>query len=366
MSTSQTEKSEIIYENNGDKDPKFRPFNLDLLIRLLKVSLFHYSFGLILLSSMKQLFTFSLSIYNPFVFFCLFQSLIAAIYQLIISYLDYQFKKKKVIEQWSEQVIVITGGANGFGWLLAQCFVQRFATVIVLDILEPANPQAGIYFHKCDVTDYKQVEKVLKEIKEEFGVPTILINNAGIIQPKLLVDSDIKDIERTLNVNLLSNFYTTKIVLPWMLQENFGHIVTISSILGHTSPAQATAYAASKAGLIAFHESLTQELTTSYSDKSIKTLLLVPGQMDTGMFNGVEQKYPFLFPMTDSLELIEKLFLYLEYHHNGEIYAPFYTNLGPLARCFPLSFRSWVYTFTGANCSLNNWMGHLRDKNKVE
>ncbi|KFY23216.1 hypothetical protein V491_02612, partial [Pseudogymnoascus sp. VKM F-3775] len=162
---------------------------------------------------------------------------------------------------------------------------MRGATVAVLDVLElEAGEARGVTVYKCDVGDAEQVAKVAAQIEQELGTPTILINNAGVVNGGTLLDTSVDQIQRSISVNLLAHFYTLKAFLPGMIRSGHGTIVTVSSVLGITGAARLTDYSASKAGVTALHTSLSAELK-QYPD--IKTVLVTPGQLSTPLFAGV-------------------------------------------------------------------------------
>ena len=115
----------------------------------------------------------------------------------------------------SEEVIVITGGVEGLGGLLAETYGMRSANVAVLDTKEVSDEEGeekGILYYKCDVSDAAQVEAVAKEIIEDLGVPTILINNAGIVRSKSILDSTAEDVEQYVIPSIPLYTHLTKIL----------------------------------------------------------------------------------------------------------------------------------------------------------
>ncbi|KAJ9070466.1 hypothetical protein DSO57_1007658 [Entomophthora muscae] len=333
-----------------------RPLTLDQIYRLCRVTILHWSFGLILIPTFKTFFGMSLSFHNPLFFVLLLQTIGCGLLELFLWTFAETPLKKPI--NWSEEVIVITGGSHGLGLLLAQSFAIKRATVAILDIKEPPSKDMGFYYYECDVGNSKAVAEALRELKEDIGVPTVLINNAGIIRPSLIANSNVVDIEKTIRVNLLGSIWTTKMILPWMLKEDRGFIVNISSVLGVSCPAQACAYNASKAGLNAFHETLHQEISSCHKTKNIKTLLVSPGMLPTGMFDGVKHKFPRIFCNAQPLEVVQKIMYHIEYRVSGELETPLYTSFAPLARFFPLCVRHFVYDYIGANDALSSWKGH--------
>uniref|UniRef100_A0A8B9SQG6 Retinol dehydrogenase 10 n=1 Tax=Anas platyrhynchos TaxID=8839 RepID=A0A8B9SQG6_ANAPL len=127
----------------------------------------------------------------------------------------------------------------------------------------------------------------------------VLVNNAGVVSGHHLLECPDELIERTMMVNCHAHFWTTKAFLPKMLEMNHGHIVTVASSLGLFSTAGVEDYCASKFGAVGFHESLSHELKAAEKD-GIKTTLVCPYLVDTGMFRGCrirKEIEPFLPPL---------------------------------------------------------------------
>jgi len=245
---------------------------------------------------------------------------------------------------WSEQVVVITGGASGVGELLDNTLAVRSVTVVVLDVKPIVTENYNISYYECDVSDWEQVKKVAGVVIEEVGQPTVLVNNAGVAQGKLLLDLDPEDVKRTFNVNTLASFWTLKAFLPGMIKEKKGHIVTVSSVLGMLGVPQLSDYCASKAALISLHETLRYELDARYNCPNIRTTLVLPGHMQTSMFSTVTHPasslYQFFFPLLQPLEVVKKIIAALDDRHSKTIYLPLYANLSPLSSLAPSFVRT--------------------------
>lgn len=141
----------------------------------------------------------------------------------------------------SKNVAVITGGCGGLGKCLAQRMVDKgIETVIVLDVVLPYPEEKvpGVHYYHCDVSSLERLKEISAEIKENFGPVTILINNAGIMRGRNILDMDEEEIKLILKVNLYSNFITIKTFLPGMIALGRGYVVTVASVLGHLSPAK--------------------------------------------------------------------------------------------------------------------------------
>ena len=139
-------------------------------------------------------------------------------------------------------IVLITGGCSGLGKELVSVFRKKNAKIVVfdIDISNPSNKfnDDKVFYYKCDVSDRKQVLKNAAQVKKDVGDITSLINNAGITTGKSIIDLSYQEIEKTIQINLLSNFYTIKAFLPDMLKNKRGYIVTIASVLGYMSPAR--------------------------------------------------------------------------------------------------------------------------------
>ncbi|CAO2580074.1 Retinol dehydrogenase 10 [Lemmus lemmus] len=206
------------------------------------------------------------------------------------------------------QVCLITGAGSGLGRLFALEFARRRAQLVLWDIntqsneeteeiLPPCNLQ--VFTYTCDVGKRENVYLTAERVRKEVGEVSVLVNNAGVVSGHHLLECPDELIERTMMVNCHAHFWTTKAFLPTMLEINHGHIVTVASSLGLFSTAGVEDYCASKFGVVGFHESLSHELKAAEKD-GIKTTLVCPYLVDTGMFRGCrirKEIEPFLPPL---------------------------------------------------------------------
>ncbi|PKK33763.1 retinol dehydrogenase 10 (all-trans), partial [Columba livia] len=165
------------------------------------------------------------------------------------------------------------------------------------DALPPCNLQ--VYTYTCDVSKRENVYSTAERVRKEVGEVSVLVNNAGVVSGHHLLECPDELIERTMMVNCHAHFWTAKAFLPKMLEMNHGHIVTVASSLGLFSTAGVEDYCASKFGAVGFHESLSHELKAAEKD-GIKTTLVCPYLVDTGMFRGCrirKEIEPFLPPL---------------------------------------------------------------------
>jgi all-trans-retinol dehydrogenase (NAD+) len=113
-------------------------------------------------------------------------------------------------------------------------------------------------------------------LRSDHGSPSILINNAGIGNCSTILDLSPKLLQTLVGLNLISHWYTVQEFLPDMIAKKKGHVMATSSMAAFLGMASSGDYAATKAGLIAFHETLTQELKHRYKCPQIKTSIVYP------------------------------------------------------------------------------------------
>jgi len=242
-------------------------------------------------------------------------------------------------------VVLVTGGASGIGALLANTLAVRNVTVVVLDLNPIVTENDNIVYYKCDISKWDQVEAVAKRITEEVGHPTVLVNNAGVVQGKLILDLEPADVEQTFDTNVLAHFWTLKAFLPNMIKEKAGHIVTVSSVMGLVGAAQVADYCASKAAVIGLHESLRYELDHRYHTPSIRTSLVLPGHTHTPLFSRASLPqsawFRFLAPSLQPHTVVKSIIAALDENESRTILLPFFTNFVGVVRLLP----SWVRDF---------------------
>lgn len=173
---------------------------------------------------------------------------------------------------WSREVVLITGGCSGIGEQIARKFEERRVKVVILDIIPPkAAMSPYVHFFKCDITSPEEIHCTAQCIREKVGYPTILINNAGVGTAKNLLDETDEEIKRTFHVNNLAHFWILREYLPYITQQNHGHIVTVASMASFMTIASNVSYSCTKAAALSFHEGLTQELRHRYKAGEVRT-----------------------------------------------------------------------------------------------
>ncbi len=150
------------------------------------------------------------------------------------------------------KIAIITGAARGTGEQTARLFVDEGARVVIADVLENEGRAVAedlgdrAAFVRLDVTNEQSWLGVVDETKERFGGPTVLVNNAGLLHMKALVETDAADVERLWRVNALGPFLGTKAVAKAMQAAGGGSIVNVASVDGLTVKNGLAAYAPTK------------------------------------------------------------------------------------------------------------------------
>lgn len=195
--------------------------------------------------------------------------------------------------------IIITGGSDGLGKTLAES-LSKDNNVIILatneDKLKEVASQNKCNYKICDVRDYLTVEKMIKDIINEFGKVDVLINNAGLWIQEELDFNDSERIHSVVDVNLLGVINCSKAIIPFMKQNKDGLIININSQAGINHKAERVVYNATKWGVTGFSKSLQDEV----AKYGIRVTNVMPGMMKTDMFkklnieknmaNGVDTK----------------------------------------------------------------------------
>ena len=180
---------------------------------------------------------------------------------------------------------LVTGGGKGIGRAISQSLAGMGARVVInyksdkSSAEEAAAALPNATAHQADVADPTQVESMVKAI----GKVDVLVNNAGAVRDKLLIQMSPPDWEDLIRTDLLSAFATTKAaIMSGMMRARWGRIVNISSIVGLTGNAGQSNYAAAKAGLIGFTKSIARE----YGSRNITCNAVAPGYVRTELTKG--------------------------------------------------------------------------------
>ena len=189
------------------------------------------------------------------------------------------------------RVSIVTGGVQGFGRAIVERFIQSGCKVVIWDqdqeLLDNLNLE-NTFKINVDVSNFDSVVSGFKSTLDQVGKVDILINNAGIAGPSHKTwDYPNEDWKKVIDIDLSGIFYTSKVIVPHMIENNYGRIVNISSIAGKEGNPNAMPYSAAKAGVIALTKSLGKEL----ADKNIAVNCITPAAAKTKIFDQISQEH---------------------------------------------------------------------------
>ncbi len=184
-----------------------------------------------------------------------------------------------------KHVALVTGASRGIGRAIAQRLAQDGFFVIGTATTDNGAGSISAYLGehgkglKLDVADPESIACLMKMINDEYGAPTVLVNNAGITRDNLLLRMKDEEWEEIINTNLTSVFRMSKAVLRGMMKAKTGRIINIASVVGSTGNAGQANYAAAKAGMVGFAKSMAKEV----GSRNITINTVSPGFIDTDM-----------------------------------------------------------------------------------
>jgi 2-dehydro-3-deoxy-L-rhamnonate dehydrogenase (NAD+) len=196
----------------------------------------------------------------------------------------------------SQRHAIVTGGAQGIGLAIAKRLLASGASVSLWDrdagVLKATQAQLAepnkVYSRLVDVSDPEGVSKAAQATAAEHGRIDILVANAGIAGPNHKSwEYPIDAWKQIIDTNLTGVFLCCRAVVPFMLEQNYGRIVNVASIAGKEGNANASAYSASKAGVIAFTKSLGKET----AGKNIAVNCITPAAARTRIFEQITQEH---------------------------------------------------------------------------
>lgn len=191
---------------------------------------------------------------------------------------------------------VVTGGAQGIGFSVARRLLLSGASISIWDmdssLLADAATELSqlgtVHVHAVNVTDAEHIETATEATIAQAGKIDILVANAGIAGPNLNTwDYPVDAWKQVMNVNLFGVYHCCRAVVPHMLERNYGRIVNVASIAGKEGNPNASAYSASKAGVIALTKSLGKETAKS----NIAVNCITPAAAKTRLFEQLTQEH---------------------------------------------------------------------------
>lgn len=194
------------------------------------------------------------------------------------------------------KAVIVTGSGRGIGKAIAIALAEQGANVVINDIqMDPALETMDeikkmgrqAIFVKADVTSEEEVNNMVKTCVDTFGKVDIIVNNAGIVQTKPLLEITAKEWDLVMEVNLKGVFLCCKAVFPYMIEQKAGKIINIASVAGKRGGGIMgnSSYSASKGGVIAFTKAIARE----GGKYGINVNAITPALTETEMTKGINQ-----------------------------------------------------------------------------
>lgn len=198
--------------------------------------------------------------------------------------------------QLNNEIALVTGASRGIGKAIAIELIKEGAVVIGTATSDKGAAEITEYLAQhagkgvgivMDVTNQQSIEAGLENVEKQFGVPTVLVNNAGITRDNLLMRMKEEEWDAIINTNLTSLYRVSKGVIRGMTKARKGRIISIASVVGVSGNAGQTNYAAAKAGVIGFSKSLAREV----GSRGITVNVVAPGFIDTDMTRALPETH---------------------------------------------------------------------------
>jgi short-subunit dehydrogenase len=260
--------------------------------------------------------------------------------------------------------VLVTGGARGIGFAIAERFAQEGCEIVLTDLDLPAVRAAaavlgdvGVRAHgyHLDVTDQAEIEEVRARIAAEVGPLDVLVNNAGTVSGGPFLDVPIADHRRTYEVNTLGVVAVTHAFLPQLLARSQAHVVIVASASALIGVPYGTTYASSKWGALGFGESLRLELD-ELGFRNVSVTTVCPSLVSSGLFDGSQppRMTQWITPERLAAEVVEAVG-----RRTPVLYTPWLVRLTPALRgVLPLRVFDGLSKVLGVTRSLAGWTGH--------
>ena len=199
------------------------------------------------------------------------------------------------MKRFENQVVLITGAANGIGQACAFRFAEEGANIVCMDVNDADNEATARKCHEfgvetlavhCDVTDAQNIKDIVQSVIDKWGRVDVLVASAGIYTGTPLADVPLAQWQRTIDINLTGTFLSNQAVAPIMIAQKSGSIINISSMAGKTSWVASAEYSASKSGVIGLTRSVAMELAPFGATANA----ICPGNTLTDMVRSVAEK----------------------------------------------------------------------------
>jgi 3-oxoacyl-[acyl-carrier protein] reductase len=190
--------------------------------------------------------------------------------------------------RFQDKVAVVTGGAKGFGGMLAKRLAAEGAKVLAVDVLEPDWSCENVEFYKLNITDSDACQAFYDYAIQKYKHIDILINNAGITRDAMTRKMTNEQWHLVLDVNLTGAFYMTRLIGPQMEQLETGAILNVSSDMGEFGNIGQANYSASKAGMIGLTKTWAKEFARKGA--AVRVNAVTPGYIMTDIIKTVPEE----------------------------------------------------------------------------
>jgi NAD(P)-dependent dehydrogenase (short-subunit alcohol dehydrogenase family) len=267
------------------------------------------------------------------------------------------------------KTVLVTGAASGMGRLIVERIAADGGRVVLWDLDAPGleafaaelRARGGVAdAYHCDVSDRAAISATAERVRAEVGPVDVLVNNAGIVSGKPLLEASDDAIARTFAVNTLALFWTTRAFLPAMIARGSGHVVTIASAGGIVGTARLADYCASKFAAFGFDESLRLELRR-LGHRGICTTVVCPFYVRTGMFAGVRTRFAWLLPILEPEYAAERIVRAIRQRRRRLVMPRLVLSIY-LARLLPVPAFDAIMAFLGISKSMDEFTGRATSR----
>jgi len=267
------------------------------------------------------------------------------------------------VKSFRDQKILITGASSGIGRLMAKAFGAEGALVILwgrervaLETVEKEFRESGMRCaaYPCDLARRDSSDAAARRVIRDHGAIDILINNAGVVSGRPLLEISDAEIAGTFDVNALAPIWTTRAFLPTMIERGRGHIVTIASAAGLIGVPRLTDYAASKHAVVGFDDALRAELR-HLGHRQIRTTVVCSYFISTGLFEGASASSPLLPILTP--EYAARQIVRAIRRGRRRLLLPRTVAVVYLARLLPVPILDWIARALGVTRSMDGFRG---------
>ncbi|WP_186673767.1 SDR family oxidoreductase [Sporosarcina sp. BP05] len=189
-----------------------------------------------------------------------------------------------------DKVIIIMGASSGIGEATAKLLAKEGAKLVIaarreekLKDIAASLPDAQIVYKKADVANYDDVQQVVDLAISKFGKVDVLFNNAGIMPTAPLVETKRNEWKEMLDINVMGVLNGISAVLPKMVEQKSGHIISTDSVAGHVVYPDSAVYCGTKFAVRAIMEGLRQE----QRENNIKSTIISPGAVQTELYKTI-------------------------------------------------------------------------------